>query len=224
MDSPPFYQYRSSSHLDIDVERACETNHRGNKFLPFDQLPYFVHHEAVVSALREAKIKPDEDLVAFALQKARRLFLILAIMDQLPMLAQLRGHDVVNPKIDDDSLPLSMEIEDYGRPLELPFDALSETKPDARFATWGGHHRRHFKNLQRLFKVPVFDSTFRFRLDENTVLPFLKMRKEEKEMYSGNFSEVSKEKVHVAHLPLLEPRVSDTIFVLSRKQIFPLTS
>jgi hypothetical protein len=190
--------YESNDDLADDVADEFVQTNFGEEFLPYNKLGELVTRNKVLSAFEHANILDAEDLVDFVLNNARRIFLILVMMERISLLRGLQDNGV-----DDDSLPIGFDKENKehcGYSLEGPrYDRPQFTV----FNEWKRIDRMLFETNQWKFTAPVFGgSTFRFQFSPNRRLPFMKVAA--KPASSGFFSEVSRIEIHPAHIPVLK--------------------
>ena len=194
--------YESITKLAADIEEEFVKTNEEQEFLPCDKLGELVTRDRVLSAFQDANISNEEDLVVFALNEAKRIFLILVMMSETEeKLSLLRG--LQDNGMNDESLPIGLDKENrkhYGYSLE---GSRYGGPQFAVFNEWMRNDRVLFESNQWKFTAPVFDNNkFRFQFSPKRILPYLVVAP--KPSSSGFFGEVSRIEIHPAHIPELE--------------------
>lgn len=140
------------------------------------------------------------DNATVACECAKQLYAVLAYVKKGPDISSL-----LREGITDKALPLTRAQNDEGhfvlfQKLEDPNDQTSSSKPILTFESWDENEREKFDRVQWWMTAPMFEEKEHYELDEKTILPFVRLEKnEEIQSAQGAYSEVYPVRIHPAH-------------------------
>lgn len=175
------------------VESKFKSNTDGKNFLPLDEIDHLVGSSAARAALEAAGFLSPGGHENFIRGNSKRLFLIVALMDDMPLLQHLREHHV-----DDSFLPLTFTKDERGYYCRK-IGRDESTRRHWFCKSWTRSQCKLFEGYMWQLMAPSFGPHTKFRRDFCTddILPFLKR---EKSVAHGFFGDVFKTTIHKGHL------------------------
>ncbi|KAI8966787.1 hypothetical protein F5Y11DRAFT_361831 [Daldinia sp. FL1419] len=205
---PQSNTYPITVNLRRKLVRALVSNHDGKKFLPCDRLGEFVTSDTVTEVFNDVGIRDAKSLIDFTLTSAKRLFLILVFttssVERISMLDCFRRNNII-----DTSLPIEFSYDDESDDIICRTWTSVEAKCTRKF---DGNYNKDalspiIEDQWKLLSPVLGEGAFRVEYNERRILPYLDVA--EMSNRSGYFGEVSRRRIHSAHIflskkPLLQ--------------------
>ncbi|KAK2009776.1 HET-domain-containing protein [Colletotrichum eremochloae] len=198
--------YGTIKSVGDQVYEALSVNYEGDRFFSRNKLRHFVTKERVLHVLTVAGLDANNDLLKFVENNAACSFLILLMMtttkeEKVSLLRDLQA------KHRGTGFPPVLVPKDHDTRLWHWRSSLHDPSIQRSFLlpeNWDRNDRDLFDKYQWAFMSPVFGNgqPFRFKFHSQIVLPYLEVG--DKAESNGFFGEVSKVKIHHAHINVPE--------------------
>ncbi|KAL3294621.1 HET-domain-containing protein [Colletotrichum asianum] len=188
--------------LGEEIDKEFLSNHKGQKFLPYDKLDGLVGREKVEETFEDAGLHGATALVDFVRGRSRKIFLILTLMSSTKdkKLNLLMG--LLENSVTDDWLPVRFIRDEDSKKWFLAPIGRPQYRKAPLSSSWDRIVRDSFESYQWRINVPLLDpkTQFNFKFASGTVLPYLGTPTNSAR--GGVLSDVSCYKIHTAHINL----------------------